>query len=218
MRIICAGPVETADPLIARCRWMQWQGHLYQAIVVVPRSRADSPDIAKFLGSLVAIPLEEDNRGLTRAWQPIRSREEGFTVLWAEVFRELDGTIHVVEARPWSVAGRTFFTFQRSMGFAVAVDHYYPPRILNGWGLPCRCGRGPEGQPLPVPLHPLCAELLAERPIDRGLAGRELEAKLPDSPKQTPDGQILARPRYQSRQGTALLQAHAPAPGSIWST
>src|SRR5262249_51792048 len=67
---------------IARRRWMERQGFLYQAIAVMPATRAESADVARFLDSLESVPIALDRRGLTPSWRRTRCGDDGFAVLW----------------------------------------------------------------------------------------------------------------------------------------
>jgi hypothetical protein len=104
---------------IARRRWMERQGHFYQAIAVLPVSQAASAHVARFLESLEPIPIAVDRRGLTPAWKRPRSKNDGFSALWPERFD--DPLIRVVKTPTRSLAYSTSFVFQRRMGFAVMM-------------------------------------------------------------------------------------------------
>lgn len=129
-----SGPRETSFALplrrdgvrrIARRRWLERQGHLYQALAVLPEGRADDPAIARFLGSLAVVPVAPDRRGLTPAWRPRVARDHGFAVLWPE--RLDDGFLHARTSDFGRVGGLTFFAVDLRLGFTVAVRDHDPP-------------------------------------------------------------------------------------------
>ena len=193
---------------IARRRWIQRGWYVYQAIVVSPERLSDSADSARFLGSLEAVPIVVDRRGLTPAWTRKRSKDDGFTVLWPDRFD--DALIRVVTNPSRSAAYSTYFVFQRSMGFAVTVARYHPPSIMS---------------PIPLRIEPAevmddvrdrflsdyHAELLGEQLILRGgLAGRQFEAKFTDDTQEA--GRSVRQPPGPGvERVTARLYAAIPA-------
>jgi hypothetical protein len=190
---------------IVRRRWMERQGFFYQAIALVPQSRADSPAVAKFLDSLEAVPIKADRRGLTPAWKPRRSSDEGFTVLWPERFD--DALIRVVKV-PRPAGYSTYFVFQRSMGFAVTVVRFYPPSISNPGGFHIDAGEAVDDVRDRF-LSDYQAESLVERPIDhRGVAGREFVARFTEAAKR----EDVSR-RYPPGPGVGRVRARLFASG-----
>ncbi len=164
---------------IARRRWLECQGYFYQAIAVTPEAQADSAEVAHYLGSLEAVPIAVDPRGLTRAWKRKTSKDDGFTVLWPERFDDV--LIRVVES-PRFAAYSTYFIFQRSMGFAVTVVRYGSIQHPGDFPIDTAAAMDDVRDRFLADYH---AELVGERPIAHGgRDGREFEAKFTGAAKQ----------------------------------
>lgn len=178
---------------IARRRWMERQGHFYQAIAVLPSALDASPVVERFLRSLAAIPIALDRRGLTPAWQRrVADRDHGFAVLWPE--RLDDFAIRVTSTATGSLHRATYFTFQVSLGVAVAVHDYHPPWLR--------------------PRHELRidpAEMIADV-RDRFLA--EHDAELLDDRRLVDRHDFTARFRTPTPAGASEMRARPPGLGA----
>ena len=168
---------------IARRRWIDRQPFIHQAIVVMPERRAASADVVRFLGSLEAVPIALDRRGLTPTWKRTGSQDDGFSILWPR--RLDDWWFHVEKAPTRSVWYRTDFVLQESTGFAITVVRYGPPSIF--WLDPAEFRMEAAEAMDEVRdrfLSEYQAQLLDERLIHReGLAGREFEARFTGAAK-----------------------------------
>jgi hypothetical protein len=56
-------PSPEGDGPLAAFLWIERQGYVYQAIVVMPETHAASADAARFLGSLEAVPIADEPAG-----------------------------------------------------------------------------------------------------------------------------------------------------------
>ena len=142
----------------------------------MPEDRAESDEVAGFLGSLEAVPIAEDRRGLTPAWRPHKGpTDHGFASLWPERFD--DPLIRAVQTPGRSASYLAYFVFQRGMGFSVTVVQYYPMTIWPPGVLRIDAVEAMDD------VRDRCladyhAELLAENPVVvGGLAGREFESR-----------------------------------------